>query len=113
VFLKHGFRAVRDAFICFLHGFAVLFTPLTIYLTASSGLSMYSVVLLVLLISSLVHRFYRALLLINKEGRIAKAFKDSFITYIAHTAFVIAFITDMLGRVEWLKEVKSLRLRST
>jgi len=99
VFLKHGFRAVKDAFVCFLHGFAVLSTPLTIYLVATGGLTAYSVVLLVLLVSSLAHRFYRALLLINKENRIAKAFKDSFLTYIAHTAFVVAFITEMLSRI--------------
>ena len=99
VFAKHGFHAIRDAFISIFHGFVVLSTPIAAYLIASSSLSIHLMVLMMLLIASLTHRIYRALLLARKGRRIAEAFKLSLATYIAHIAFTATIFVDALRRI--------------
>jgi glycosyltransferase involved in cell wall biosynthesis len=85
-FLKHGIHAIRDAFVCLFHGLALLSSPLLVTLSVVSS----NMLLLVPIALSLAHRSHRTFVAKRRANvSLWQAIKNSLITYISYTAFVI------------------------
>ena len=91
VLIKHGMALLNNTFICFfLHSISLSAFSLLLVIG-------YPELALLIFTPSLLHRLYRAFINRGRDAGIFRGLLDSFIAYISHTAFVVAFVVSLIG----------------
>ena len=100
--IKHRSTMLNDAFINFFHAISLL-TSLTLLAT---GYLKFAFLVLML---SLMHRLYRAIISVKQGNTVPASLSSSFITYVSHTSFILSLPSLALKRLRLSGDANSRR----